>query len=223
MNRPALQPPEFRQALARQSRSGCGKKTRLRLALANLPDRPAGHAGHLLHTAAGPVNLEGLQPLVAEPDVQSATALRQIGDPGHHASMDRVPRDGDDTGTLGGPVTVLETRSQAQLHPVALLGLVGEKPHAPAVSIDEQDVHVPVVVVVREREPTRDARFGERLAERCQVVEEVAVVVPEQERQLGRQAPGHRRLLERAAVGHRQIEPAVGIEVEELRTPADNA
>lgn len=54
------------------------------------------------------------------------------------------------------------SRSQAQLQPVRVgLEVVSQEAHA-AVDVDDRYVHVAVVVIVADRDPSADMRSGER-------------------------------------------------------------
>ena len=89
------------------------------------------------------------------------------------------------------------------------------------VEIGDHQIQIAVQVVVGDRQAAADMRCAEALVERCQVMEVLALAVPQQHVRLWLERLGLVSRLQGAAVGHHQIEPAVGVEVGELGTPTD--
>ncbi|HVX65711.1 MAG TPA: hypothetical protein VHA11_03870 [Bryobacteraceae bacterium] len=227
VHRAALPGPELHHALPGWRRAASLLLPRRewpqqRVAFGNVPDPVGARLVPGFHAPPGPPHFQPLYDLHrADADVNAAAVLRKIGsarngpaerhalDPGHHGGAVTETRR-----SLPGPLV------QPQLDPVSVRQVVAQQPHSRIV-IDDQDVHRAVVVEIGHRQPAADVRRGQRAVPGRQVAEELAALVPEQERR-HRLEPAWRGVgLERTTVGDGQVGPAVGIEIREGRAPAD--
>src|SRR5581483_3787397 len=114
---------------------------------------------------------------------------------------------------------------ETNLDPVVLASSPVVEQHGRLLVVHHQDIHVPVVVIIRKRRAASPMLFAEhRAADRAHIEEaSLGALLPEQVVFHGQQAPCVRWIFERASIHCKQNEPTVIVVIEEGSSPPDVA
>src|SRR5215472_6650939 len=195
------------------------------LALRDIPDLVGAEIGPSFFLSLKPVNFEAIDlGRGAQTYMEAVAVLGKIRGAADRAAQWNTCNPGDRRCAVAKSQWRAALRNpvvQAKFSPVSLGNVVAKKPHPLAV-IDDRDIHRTVMVVVSHGEPAADMRLRKRAIPGRQIVEKIALRIPEQKRWHGHQLPRRSLLLfECAAIGNDQIRPPIRIKIDEACAPAD--